>query len=201
MKTIAVTGGIGAGKSTVSRQLAALGAIVIDSDHLARAAVAPGTEGLRAIRQEFGPGVLSDEGSLDRGALAAIVFDPDTGDEARSRLEGITHPLVRAEFRRRRDQAFAQDPHAVVVNDIPLLRTAEQAQEFDLVVVVVADEQHRIARLLERGLTEEDARARIAAQITDAERSSLADVVISNNGDEADLAARVRELWEEWLSE
>lgn len=199
MRTVAVTGGIGSGKSTVARMLAGLGAVVIDSDVLARAVVAPGTAGLAAVAREFGGGVIAPDGSLDRAALAAIVFAP--GAEAlRRRLEELTHPLVRAEFRRLRDAAAAADPDAIVVNDIPLVRTRAEADAFDVVVVVAAPLELRVVRLVARGVTEADARARIAAQIGDDERAALADVVIANDGDERQLAARVEALWHEILS-
>lgn len=198
MLTVAVTGGIGAGKSTVAAMLAELGAVVIDSDDLARRVVAPGTPGLAGVVREFGTGVIAADGSLDRAALAAVVF-ADRG--ALRRLEGITHPLVRMEFRRLREAARAEHGQGVVVvNDIPILRTPAQAAEFDLVVVVVADEEVRVERLVHRGLTEADARARIAAQLSDAERRRLADVVIENNGDSAGLRERVRHLWMERLA-
>lgn len=203
MQTIAVTGGIGAGKSTVSRLLAEFGAVVIDSDALARDVVAPGTPGLAAVIAAFGPQVLSTQGGvrqLDRSALAAIVFAPDSGDAARHRLEQITHPLVRAEFRRLRDDAMARDPAAVVVNDIPILRSEAEASQFDSVIVVVAPIEVRVARLVERGLAEGDARARIAAQISDDERHALADIVIHNDGEEAHLRAQVAALWRTLVS-
>lgn len=192
MTTIAVTGGIGAGKSTVCRMLAGFGAVVIDSDQLARQVVAPGTEGRAAVVEEFGEAMLLGDDSLNRAALAAIVF-ADAG--ARARLEAITHPLIRAEFARLRDAALAADPRAVVVNDIPLVRTEADAAAFDLVVTVVAEEQVRVDRLVERGLTEADARARIGVQISDAERARLADLVITNHGDEHELRAQVEQLW------
>jgi dephospho-CoA kinase len=194
--TAAVTGGIGAGKSTVSRMLRELGAIVIDSDLLARRVVEPGTEGLAAVVAAFGRRVLSEDDTLDRAALAEIVFASADADEARSRLERIIHPLVRAEFKRIAGQA---PPGSVVVNDIPILRSRAAADEFDAVVAVVADEPVRIARLIDRGLAEADARARIAAQIRDDERVALADYVIPNNGDEAELRRRVEALWQELL--
>lgn len=190
--TVAVTGGIGAGKSTVSRMLAELGAIVADSDRMARQVVEPGTPGLAAVVAAFGPTVLAGDGTLDRAALAEIVFAAPDADSARGRLEGIIHPLVRAEFRRIVAEAA---PGSVVVNDIPILRSAEQAAQFDTVAVVVADEEVRVARLIGRGLTEADARARIAAQISDDERVAFADCVIQNNGDEADLRRQVERLW------
>lgn len=194
VRTVAVTGGIGAGKSTVSRILAELGAIVVDSDRLARQVVEPGTPGLAQVVAAFGSTVLAGDGTLDRAALAEIVFAAADADAARRRLEGIVHPRVRAEFRRIVDAAT---PGAVVVNDIPILRSAAQAALFDAVVVVLADVPVRVQRLIARGLTETDARARIAAQISDDARVALADRVIHNNGDEAELRSQVERLWHE----
>lgn len=189
MITVAVTGGIGAGKSTVSRRLAELGAVVVDSDRLAREVVAPGSAGLAEIAKVFGPGVLAEDGSLLRPALAAIVFgDP----AARARLEAITHPRVRERFA---EERAAAAPDSIVVNDIPLLVDLGVAAGFHLVLTVRADPGTRIARLVERGLSESDARARIAAQIGDAERDPLTDVWLDNDGDPADLAASVDALW------
>jgi dephospho-CoA kinase len=190
---VAVTGGIGAGKSTVSGLLVGLGARLIDSDLLARQVVEPGTPGLAAVAEAFGPTVIGRDGSLDRAALAALVFaDPD----ARSRLEGITHPLVRAAAQ---DLTDAAPPQAIVVNDIPILRDVAVAASFHLVVGVGAADQVRLLRLLERGMAEGDARARIAAQISDVDRRPLCDVWLDNSGDPADLAAAVRALWERRL--
>lgn len=199
MLTLAVTGGIGAGKSTVSAILSELGAVVVDSDRLAREVVAPGTPGLAAVVAAFGPGVLRSDGELDRAALAAVVFDPLDGGEARALLESITHPLVRAEFHRRRAEAVRHDPDAIVVNDIPLLRTRAEADAFDLVLVVVAPDGLRVERLVERGLAADEARARIAAQISDSERMALADLVIHNDGDPEDLRTQVERVWAERL--
>lgn len=197
MALIAVTGGIGAGKSTVSRIFADLGAVIIDSDLLAREVVAPGTAGLAAVVDEFGTFMLLGDGSLNRAALAEIVF---ADEAARLRLEAITHPLIRAEFDRRCAVAIADDPRAVIVNDIPLVRTEEDAARYDLVITVVAPEEVRVGRLIARGLTEEDARARIAVQISDAQRARLAGVVIHNHGDEAELRAQVTALWRDRIS-
>jgi dephospho-CoA kinase len=187
--TIAVTGGIGSGKSTVAGMLADLGAVVVDSDRLAREVVAPGTPGLAAVTEQFGRGVLTDDGSLDRAALAALVF---SDEEARHRLEAITHPLVRQAFRRARDEA---GPGAIVVNDIPLLRTVSDAAQFHLVLTVAAGDEVRVRRLLGRGLSEPDARARMRAQISDRQRRALSDVWLTNDGDESDLRRAVAELW------
>jgi len=187
---VGLTGGIGSGKSTVSARLKELGAVIIDSDVLAREVVGPGTEGLAEIAAEFGPSVLTDDGSLDRPALGRIVFDRP---EARARLESIIHPRVRA---RTVEIAAAAPDDAVVINDVPLLVEAGLAGGYELVIVVVADAKIRLQRLVsERGLTEADARARIAAQATDAQRREVADIVIINESTREALIAEVDELW------
>ncbi len=189
MITVAVTGGIGSGKSTVSAALRERGAVVVDSDQLAREVVAPGTPGLAAIAERFGADMVDADGALDRAALAAVVFaDP----ASRLALEQITHPLVRKGFEARQ-QAAAID--AIVVNDIPLLTTLKAAAAFHLVVGVRADAERRVERLISRGLGEADARARMAAQLTDAERAPLCDVLIDNDGGRADVVATVDSLW------
>lgn len=189
MLRIGLTGGIGSGKSTVSRLLADRGARVVDADQLAREVVAPGTPGLAAVVAAFGNGVLTPAGELDRPALAAVVFgDP----EARSTLDGIVHPLVRA---RAIDLIRAMPTDAVVVQDIPLLVETGQAGSFDLVLVVEAEVETRVARLLVRGLSEADARARIATQASDEARRAVADVVLDNDGTEEELAAEVERFW------
>jgi dephospho-CoA kinase len=188
---IGLTGGIGSGKSTVSRLLAERGAVIIDADVIAREVVEPGTPGLAAVVEAFGPAVLTADGSLDRPALAQVVFgDP----EARARLDGIVHPLVRA---RATELAAAAPSDAVVVHDVPLLAETGQASTYDLVVVVEADPGTRIARLVQRGLTAEDARARIAVQATDEERRAIADVLLDNGGPPDQLAAQVDRFWTE----
>lgn len=193
MITVAVTGGIGSGKSTVSSALAERGAVVIDSDQLARQVVAPGSPGLAAIAEAFGPDVIDEQGALARPALAAIVFsDP----AARAVLEGITHPLVRAAFAERQ-QAAAAD--AVVVNDIPILTTLAVAAGFALVIGVQVEQELRVSRLIGRGMTESDARARIGSQITDIERAALCDVLLNNDGERSALMAQIDGLWDERL--
>src|SRR5664279_660541 len=189
MLTVAVTGGIGSGKSTVSTALAELGAIVVDSDVLAREVVAPGTPGLAASADAFGADLIGADEALDRAALAGIVF---TDPAARVRLEGITHPLVRARAAQIQRGAPAD---AVVVNDIPILTTLAVASTFPLVVGVQAGLELRVARLVGRGLAAPDARARIASQITDDERAALCDVLLDNNSDQALLVASVGDLW------
>ncbi|HOZ59491.1 MAG TPA: dephospho-CoA kinase, partial [Nakamurella multipartita] len=193
MITVAVTGGIGSGKSTVSTVLRDHGAVVVDSDHLAREVVAPGSPGLAAIAQAFGPAILTADGALDRAALAAVVFaDP----AARRQLELITHPRVRGRFEQIRAAAPAE---AVVVNDIPLLTTLAQAASFHLVIGVRAEAEIRVERLIGRGLTEVDARARIAAQLSDEQRAPLCDVMLANHGPRTELAGAVDGLWTQRL--
>jgi len=188
---IGLTGGIGSGKSTVARLLAEHGATVVDADVLAREVVEPGTPGLAAIAEAFGDGVLTAEGALDRPRLAAVAF----GDaDARARLDGIVHPLVRS---RAVELTSALPEDAVVVQDIPLLVETGQAGSFDLVLVVEADLETRVARLVARGLAEHDARARIAAQATDEQRRAVAHVVLDNSGTPAELADQVDRFWVE----
>lgn len=187
---IGLTGGIASGKSTVSARLAELGAVVIDSDVLAREVVARGTPGLQQVVDAFGTGVLTPAGDLNRPALAAVVFDDVT---ARRRLEAIVHPLVR----RRAAQLEAQATSgAVVVHDIPLLVESGQADSFDLVVVVDVDEAVQRQRLQDqRGMSADEAAARIAAQAPRERRRAAADHVIDNDCSRADLLANVDRLW------
>lgn len=168
--------------------------MVIDADRIAREVVAPGTAGLAAVVEEFGPEVLAPDGSLDRPALARIVFaDP----EARTRLNRIVHPRI-AE---RTVELIQQAPEdAVVVHDVPLLVENRMAPGYHLVVVVDAPVEERVRRLVHsRGMAEEDARARVAAQASDAERRAVADVWLNNSGDPARLLAAVDELWQRRL--
>jgi len=191
---VGLTGGIGSGKSTVARRLVAHGAVLVDSDALAREVVGPGTDGLAEVVAAFGSAVLDADGALDRPALASVVFgDP----AARERLNAIVHPRVRA----RSDELIATAPaDAVVVQDVPLLVENGMAPRFPLVVVVYADAEERVRRLVRlRGMPEPDARARIAAQADDAGRRAAADVWLDNGGDERDLEATVDALWERRL--
>ncbi len=192
---IGLTGAIGAGKSAVSVRFAHHGAVIVDADTIAREVVEPGTPGLSAITAEFGRDILSADGTLDRAALAKIVFsDP----ERRAALERIVHPLVAL---RSGQIIAAAPPQAVVVYDVPLLaelvvKGQRTTDEYDHVVVVEAPVETRIPRLVARGLPDWDAEARIASQCTDEERRAIADHVIVNDGTLAELDAQVDALWE-----
>jgi dephospho-CoA kinase len=190
---VGLTGGIGSGKSEVSRRLAERGAVVVDADKAARAVVEPGTPGLGSIVETFGPGVLRDDGSLDREGLGVIVFrDPDK----LAALNAIVHPLVRdwmaaAEARVHKD--------AIVIQDVPLLAENRLGSLYDLVIVVDVSPEVQLYRLVElRGMPEDQAQARIAAQASREERLAVADVVMVNDGSLADLDKRVGEVWA-WL--
>lgn len=189
---VGLTGGIGAGKSEVANRLAAHGAIVIDSDRLARAAVAPGTDGLAEVVAAFGSQVLGPDGALDRAAVARLVF---ADEEARRRLEAIVHPRVRG----RSAELVASAPaDAVIVNDVPLLVEAGLAAAFQLVIVVLAPVETRVGRLVAgRGMSADEAYARIRAQASDEERRAVADVVIVNDGSVRALCERVDAVWRE----
>lgn len=188
---IAVTGGIGSGKSTVSALLSERGATIIDADAIAREIVAPGSPTLARIAERFGPDMLTAAGTLDRAALAAVVFH----DKAQlSALNSITHPVIAAETQARIDACGR--PGVVIVHDIPLLTAETMRPDYQLVIAVEADVDVRVARLVRhRGMSENDARARIAKQPTSDERRRLADVVLDNNGDEDSLATRVADVW------
>jgi dephospho-CoA kinase len=189
---IGLTGGIGSGKSEVGRRLAARGAIVIDADKLAREVVEPGTDGLAEVVEEFGADVLTADGSLDRPALGARVFGDD---EARARLEAIIHPQVRA---RAAELEAVAGPDDVVVHDIPLLVETGQADRFDGVIVVDAPVELQVRRLVgRRGMTEAQARERIAAQASREQRTGVADWVVDNTGSLDDLEAAVARVWNE----
>ncbi|MGV9798002.1 dephospho-CoA kinase [Mycobacterium sp. NPDC003449] len=190
MLRIGLTGGIGAGKSTVSATFAECGGIIVDGDVIARQVVEPGTEGLARLVEAFGEEILLPDGALDRPALAAVAF---SDDEKRATLNGIVHPMVAT---RRAELIEAAPADAVIVEDIPLLVESQMAPLFPLVVVVHADEQTRLARLVEqRGMSEADARARVAAQATEQQRREVADVWLVNSGTQEDLAERAKQLW------
>ncbi|ORB86967.1 dephospho-CoA kinase [Mycobacterium kansasii] len=190
MLRIGLTGGIGAGKSVLSTTFAQCGGIIVDGDVLAREVVEPGTEGLASLVGAFGDDILLPSGALDRPALAAKAF---RDDDARTMLNGIVHPLV---ARRRAEIIAAVSDDAVVVEDIPLLVESGMAPLFPLVVIVHADAEHRVRRLVEqRGMPEADARARIAAQATDAQRREVADIWLDNSGSVDALIEQARGVW------
>ena len=188
---VGLTGGLGAGKSTVAALLEKRGARIIDADQLAREVVQPGTAGLEAVVARFGARVVSPDGRLDRAALAEIVFaDP----AARADLNAIVHPLVRERAR----TLMAEAPEGtVIVYDVPLLVENKLADDFDAVIVVEAPRELRIARLIDRGLSEAQARARMASQATDEQRRSIANYVLVNVGSTEELVAKVDALWKE----
>ena len=194
MKVIGLTGGIGTGKSAVSRLLRKKGVTVIDADEATRAVQSRGTDGLRRLVEEFGPSILAPDGELDRARLAAVAFsDP----EARQRLNAIVHPLVRAWMADRQMEAEARGEPYVVL-DIPLLFESRGAAGFDDVILVYAPEELALRRLMDlRGMPEAQARARIDAQMPIEEKRRLARHVIENTGTLDDLRARTDEVWSE----
>jgi dephospho-CoA kinase len=194
MLKVGLTGGIGAGKSEVSRLLVEHGAVLIDADRIAREVVAPGTPGLAAVVEAFGENVLTADGSLDRPKLGSIVF----ADPAKlAVLNSIVHPLVGARSRELEEAAAAD---AVVIHDVPLLTENGLAPLYDLVVVVDASPENQLDRLVRlRGMTEADARARMAAQATREQRREIADIVIDNDVPLDALHKRVAEVWEDLI--
>jgi dephospho-CoA kinase len=193
MLRVGLTGGIGSGKSAVAERLAARGAVLLDGDKAARAIVEPGTPGLALIADAFGPGVLQPDGSLDRGGLAKIVF-ADSG--ALATLNAITHPLIHEHMKTAEEAAVAErGPDVVVVHDVPLLAEGQRAADFSLVIVVDVPPELQVTRLAGRGLPEDQARARMAAQATREDRLAVADIVIDNSGTREDLDRRVDEVW------
>ncbi|WP_329262576.1 dephospho-CoA kinase [Streptomyces pseudovenezuelae] len=194
MLKVGLTGGIGAGKSEVSKLLVEHGAVLIDADRIAREVVAPGTPGLAAVVDAFGEDVLAEDGSLDRPRLGSVVFaDP----ERLAVLNSIVHPLVGARSQEL-ESAAAED--AVVVHDVPLLTENGLAPLYDLVIVVDASPETQLDRLVGlRGMTEQDARARMAAQATREKRLEIADIVIDNDVPLDELRRRVRDVWGDLL--
>ncbi|MFJ5805255.1 dephospho-CoA kinase [Streptomyces sp. NBC_01426] len=192
MLKVGLTGGIGAGKSEVSRLLAGYGAVVVDADRIAREVVEPGTPGLAAVVAAFGESVLAPDGTLDRPRLGSLVF---TDAEKLRTLNAIVHPLVGA---RSAELEGAAGSDAIVVHDVPLLTENGLASLYDLVVVVDASPDTRLARLTaRRGMTEDEARSRMAAQATRAQRLAIATLVIDNDGPLEALEPQVRKVWEE----
>ena len=199
MRHLALTGGIGSGKSTVAQFFAERGASIIDADAISRQLMEPGQQVLAHVVETFGDHLLDETGRLDRQALADVVFNDDT---AREQLNAIVHPAVRAESSRQREAALAADPdHAVIIQDIPLLVETGQAETFDGVIVVQTDHDTRLQRLTEtRGMSPEDATARIAAQATDAQRAAIATWVIDNSGALDATEAQVDTVWRQLRS-
>ncbi|MGA5869715.1 dephospho-CoA kinase [Streptomyces cinereoruber] len=192
MLKVGLTGGIGAGKSEVSRLLVSYGAVLIDADRIAREVVEPGTPGLAAVVEAFGDGVLTPEGTLDRPKLGSVVF---ADAERLATLNAIVHPLVGARSAELESRAEAGD---VVVHDVPLLTENGLAPLYDLVVVVDASPETQLDRLVRlRGMDESEARARMAAQATRAQRLAVADLVIDNDGPLGELEPQVRKVWDE----
>ena len=187
---VGLTGGVASGKSTVAAILESLGAVVVDADQLAREVVRPGTPGLAAVLEAFGPDLLAGDGSLDRPALGKVVF---SDERARRRLEGILHPLIRA---RAAEIEAEAGPDAVVVHDIPLLAETGQAAGFDAVLVVDVPVPTQIERMVaDRGMSREDAEARVAAQASREDRLAVATYVVDNTGTREDLRDRVTEVF------
>lgn len=191
MFSVALTGGIGAGKSTVAEIFEELGALVIDSDLLAREVLERGSLGYDLVVARFGDAILRD-GEIDRSALAAIVFSDPT---ARKELEAIIHPMVRE----RAEKIASRAGDRIVINQIPLLFETSGAKRFDYVITVESDESVRRSRLRERGLKDYEIDKRFAAQASDSQRASISNVVISNNGSIDDLTRKVESIWEREL--
>jgi dephospho-CoA kinase len=189
---VGLTGGIGAGKSEVSARLAAQGAVVIDADAIAREVVEPGTEGLAEVVEAFGPEVLLPDGTLDRPRLGEIVFaDP----ELRGKLNAIVHPRVAARMAELEPEAASG---SIVVLDVPLIAESGRTDGYDLVVVVDVPRRVQVDRLVRRrGMTREQAEARMAAQATREQRLAIADIVIDNSGSLTELDRQVGDLWAE----
>ncbi len=192
MLLVALTGGIGSGKSLAGQYFADLGAVVVDSDQLARDVVERGTPGFDEIVLRFGDAILR-EGAIDRKALGAVIFrDP----AARADLEAITHPLIREAFEEKVNSAPSG---SIIINLIPLLLETSGKERFDQVIVITAPLEARQERLLARGLKRYEIEDRIGAQASDEDRLALADFVITNDGDLDHLLRQVENLWEELL--
>ncbi len=194
MLVVGLTGGIGSGKSTVSSLLAAKGAVIVDADEVVREQQRPGTPVFDAMVERFGPGIVAGDGTLDRAAVADIVFaDP----QALADLNNIVHPAVGAAIARQMEELSATD--AVVVLDVPLLVEASRGYPLAGLIVVDVDPDIAVERLvMQRGMTEEDARSRMSRQASREERRARADVVIDNRGTPSDLARQVDAVWD-WL--
>ncbi|MGF3055052.1 dephospho-CoA kinase [Microbacterium sp. YY-01] len=195
MPLIALTGGIASGKTTIARRFAELGAVVVDADRIVRTVQAPGSDVLHAIAAAFGNDVITDEGALDRAALAERVFGRP---EALARLNAIVHPAVQAEAQRQFNEAFARDPDAVVVYDVPLLAETRARGEWDAVIVAHAPQHVRLQRLIRlRGMAADAAQQRIASQTSDDARLALADYVVDTSGELSATLTQADEVWEQ----
>ena len=193
MLVVALTGGIGSGKSTVGQIFAQLGAIVIDSDQLARDVIERGSIGFNEVVAKFGDEILKN-GEIDRQILASLIFkDP----AKRSELEQITHPLIRKAFAK---VVSSASPDSIVINQIPLLVESSHDYKFDHIITVSASESIRSERLIKRGLTNDQIKQRMGAQATDQMREAIADSVIINEKNEQELTDQVEKIWEQLLS-
>ena len=193
MLLVGLTGGIGAGKSTVAELLTRKGAVLVDADEVARVVVEPGESAFEALVERFGAEVVGPDGRLDRAAVAKLAF---ADEQSRKDLEGITHPAINTEFTRR---VLEAPPDAIVVLDVPLLAESKQARErpYEAVIVVEAPREVRLARLETRGVPRADAERRMAAQASDEDRRAMATYVIDNAGDHDALERQVDDLWAE----
>jgi dephospho-CoA kinase len=187
---VGLTGGIGAGKSTVADLFSQKGAVVIRSDELARQVIEPQTPGFQQVIDRFGKDLLNAEGYIDRAKLAQIVFKDDA---ALKDLENIIHPLVRSKTNQIIDQHTSE---TIIVNEIPLLLEKKMESLFDFLVIVISSEKNRLERLAHRGLTAEHATARMAKQVSDDERKAAADFLIVNDGNLDQLEADVEKIWQ-----
>lgn len=190
---VGLTGGIGAGKSTVADLFSKLGAVVIRSDELARQVIEPNTTGFQKVLSRFGNQILQENGSIDRTKLAQIVFNDQS---ALKDLEEIIHPLVRNKTNEIID---AQTQETIVVNEVPLLLEKNMENLFDFLVVVISSEKNRINRLLKRGISEIDAKKRMKLQVSDEQRKTSADFLIANDGNMEQLEADVSKVWQALL--
>jgi dephospho-CoA kinase len=194
MYLIGLTGGIASGKSTIARRLAEHGAIIIDADIVSREVVAPGSPALASIALEFGEDMINSEGTLSRAKLGALVFS-DAGKL--EKLNAIMHPAVKTRSAEVLAKASADNPDSVIVYDVPLLVEADIARNYDEIIVASAPEETRIKRMIQlRGLTDEEAKARIGAQASEAKRLAIADVVIDTGGNLQHTLEQVDALWD-----
>ena len=187
---VGLTGGIGAGKSTVADLFSKRGAVVIRSDELARQVIEPETSGYEQVISRFGKEIVNAKGSIDRAKLAQLVFNDDV---ALKDLENIIHPLVRE---RTNKLMSAQTPETIIVNEIPLLLEKKMESLFDFLVIVISTEKNRLERLSQKGLTEDQAKARIAKQVNDDARKAAADFLIVNDGNLDQLDTDVQKIWQ-----